>query len=434
MTERASQCILCLAALLMLAGCRGRPHETQPTAEQIVEDLPAVDGSKSSGYPEDLVKRASNDRAREPMAHPIDLSVFAVPLGEVAGYLSTLTGVGVTVLSDDNPETPLHKRPVSITVQNATLADTLEWIMRQVGAQYSWDGTGVTIANGGAHLSGDLVLSVYPLRTMRRLDKPVVGAQDVEAEKQAIFECVKGLLAGYQRIQSGSRLTRAPMGEGFVALCSERAHRRIRQILREVARGNEQLRPLPPRGDTKEIEKKLEQVTFCAYRDEHVLDILKKLSIQTDLNIGLDPRGLAHGEQTRITVNYGKASLKFTLRTIAKLCGLKAYAMEPGRGVWLHGAKRRQSPGRSLWDAGIIRSYYVEPTVKKIGIPKLMALVRQNVAPGEWSGALPAMVYAPTGRLIVFHSRDAHADLPSYLYVLEKAVASGAISDAEQDQ
>ena len=266
---------------------------------------------------------------------------------------------------------------------------------------------------------------------MRRRDKPVVGGQDIEAEKQAIFECVKELLAGYQRIESGSRFTRAPMGEGLVALCSERAHRRIRQILNEMERGNEQILPIPPQDDTKESEKKLEQVTFCSYRNEYVLDILKKLSIETDLNIGLDPRELAHGEETRITVNYGKASLKFTLRTIAKLCGLKGYVMEPGRGVWLHGDKRRQTPGRSLWDAGIIRSYYVEPSIKKIGIPKLMALVKQNAAPGEWSGALPAMVYAPTGRLIVFHSRDAHADLASYLYILEKAVASGAISGVE---
>ena len=140
MIERTSTCIWCVTVLLMIAGCPGRPRETidpTHTASPLIEDPPAADAPQHTDYPEDLLKRATNTRPRGPLDHAVNISVFAVPLGEVAGSLATLTGIGITILPHDNSGPPLHKRPVSITVQAARLSDTLEWIMRQVDAHFA---------------------------------------------------------------------------------------------------------------------------------------------------------------------------------------------------------------------------------------------------------------------------------------------------------
>jgi len=51
----------------------------------------------------------------------------------------------------------------------------------------------------------------------------------------------------------------------------------------------------------------------------------------------------------------------------------------------------------------------------RLGLPRLLQFIRENVTPGEWNGNLPAMCYAPSGRLIVFHSREGHAEIASCL-------------------
>lgn len=429
-----------LAALLQV-NCAPRRHPQPPQlparTKPGLEDLPAADRQgQGADYSKTLPELAENKRRPVgPLEQKVSFSFFGATLGDAAGTLSKLTNIGVTVLSDHETGKPLHSRRVSLTMQNARLADALDWVMRQVDARYTCDGNGIRIfcANGN-RFPGGLISRVYPLRTMKRFDAPVLGVGGIESEKAAIFECVKELLAEYLKGRPQSSLALMPQREGFVAVCSEAAHRRIAEAMHEMQRSKEKARPLNAGPDAREIEKKLEQVVFCAYRNRPALEILSKLSVESGVNIGVDPRELAQGENTKITLHYGKASLRYTLNTIAKLCKLKGYKLERARGVWLHGRRAYPAEGRTLWETGIVRSYYVEPSVDKIGLARLMELVRQNVTPDKWDNGLPAMAYAPTGRLVVFHSRAAQLRLASYLHILEQAIAAGQVTKEDNEE
>jgi len=438
MTDRLTLCAFWLLLTLTPVGCApdGRPPREAPDRSGLgAENLPAAVSPEHTGeYSEALRKLAQRSRRpRGPLDKEVTFSFLGTTLGEAAAAISKLVGDSITIVSDPEAAEPLHKRRVSLTVQKMRLAGALDWVMRLTDAYYTHDGAGVCISSrAGARFPGKLLNHMYPLRTMRLYDVPVAGIENIESEKDVTLKCVKEILREYLKSRTGSKIVMGPQREGFVALCSENAHRRIAEVLREIARGKEKTPPLGPPSTTKEIEKKLEQVTFCAFRDRPVLEILSKLSVQNGLSIGVDPRELPKGLKTRITVHYGKASLRFTLQRIVKLCGLKGYEIEPGRGVWLHGDRPYPAEARSLWETGVIRSYYVEPLVNKIGVEKVMKLVGQNVTPDRWADGLPAMAYSPTGRLIVLHTRDAHAALSSYLYILEQAISAGRITKEKQ--
>jgi len=439
MTERFTLPVACLLAALLQASCAPARYPQPPRLP--AQNAPGVDAlhahnplEQRNYPPKDAPDLVEEKQQPHPLDRRISFSFLGATLGEAVGTLSKLTDIGVTVLSDHDARKPLHTRRVSLTMQNARLADALDWIMRQVDARYTWDGSGIRVFRGnGNRFPGELVSRVYPLRTIKRFDTPVPGFENIEAEKEKTFQCIKDLLAEYLSGRPGSDLVLTPQREGFVALCSEAAHRRIAETMREMARGKEKTPPLGPVHDAGEIEKKLQQVIFCAYRDRPVLEVLSRLSVESGVSIGIDPRELAQREKTKITLHYGKASLEYTLKTIVKLCRLQGYEVEPGRGVWLHGRRAYPAEGRSLWETGIIRSYYVEPSVEKIGLAKLMDLVKQNVTPDRWGNALPAMAYAPSGRLVVFHSRAAHIRLASYLNILERAIAAGQITKPDEE-
>jgi len=351
----------------------------------------------------------------------VSISLFDLPLLEATQILSGLTGVGMTILSD-GPD--LAERRVNVTMHNAPLAHALDWIMRQVDARYTWDGTGVCIVSDEKKIyAADLVSRVYPLRTTKEYRLPHDGFPDFASERRAAVDCIRELLRAYTSRVPESKLVVADETSELVATCSEAAHRRIREVLGEIGRGEDMPAPTPP--DRPEAAGKLETIVVCTFRDEPLLRVLGELARQASVNIGVDPRELPDGADTRITLYYGKASLAFTLDTIVKLCGLQGYAVEE-QGVWLHGRRPYPAQGRLLWETGLIRSYYVEPAAKALGIPTLLKYVKQNVTPGQWSGALPAISYSPSGRLIAFHTPAGHRELASYLYVLLKSLESSA--------
>ena len=438
MTERLSLCLFCLLVVEPLAGCGSRrqqqadPPPLRPGS--VFENLPGDNSPPhKSNYTKEMLEAAERARRpRGPLDREVSFSFLGSKLSETVGTLSRLTGISMTILSGSSAPESLHARRVSLTMHNVRLADALEWIMRQVDAQYAWDGAGVCIASSREKLfSDELIEHVYPLRRMKLYDKPVIGFHDVDSEKNSILKCVKDLLAEYRKYRPKSKFVLTPQRGEFVAICSALAHQRIEEALHEMARGRETLPPLRPEANSKDIEKKLEKIVFCAYQDRPVIEILGKLSTDSGVNIGIDTRELAQGENTRITLNLAKASLRFALQQIVKLCKLEAYKIEPGRGVWLRGSRPHPADRRSLWEWGVIRSYYVEPTAKKIGLAQLIGLVKQNITPGQWRNGLPVMTHAPTGRLIVFHTRDAHADLYSYLHKLEKLVVYGELTGRE---
>ena len=357
--------------------------------------------------------------SKDPLARPVSISMIDTPLLEAAQVLSALTGIGMTVVSEGEP---LGERRVNVVAQEAQLSHALDWIARQTDSRYTWDKAGVCIASDKKRIyGGELVSRVYPLRTMTEYTLPHDGFPDFKAEREATVACIRALLGEYLSNVPDATLTVAHENGELIATCSEGAHRRIEQIFAEIGRGKANPAPAPPvRSD---IAGKLEAVVMCTFRDELVVKVLGELSKQAGVNIGVDPRDLPNGSDTRITLYYGKASLGFTLDTIVKLCKLSSYAIEE-QGVWLHGERPYPAEGRLMWETGLIKSYYVEPAAKVLGIPQMLKYIEQNVTPGQWSGGLPAMSYARTGRLVVFHSKAGHDQLSTYLHVLMNSLSA----------
>ena len=412
----------CAAAL---AGCASAP---KPGLEPVGYEAVSID--KGRGKKEDWAALRRELDEHGPPAGPLDSKV-SLPLNnmslkEAARSLSMAAGVGITVLSAGTEDPPLPGRRVSLTAAGMPLRDALDWMMRETDAWYAWEGDGVSISCDPERLyATDLESLTYPLRTMRRFSKPLIGVEDFESEKDGIFRCVAACLREYHRCRPDSELTISPSRQEFVAICSAAAHRRIRQVLGEIARCDEPLQPLQAPAGEAELSGKLDRPVQASFNDMLVPEILERLSTQSGVSLGVDVRELAAREKTRLTLALGEVPLKAALDAVVRGAGLKGYALEPGRGIWLCRGEAYRYEGRLLWDGGQIRSYYAAPIVAKVGLERLMKLIRQNVTPEQWTGDLPAMAYSPTGRLVLFHTSRGHMQALSYLHKLQKTIESG---------
>ena len=436
MIERLSACaFLCL--LLLQPGCLSRQEETLQLDKQDPESsgisTPGFEGDhsgKCDEHAQDLRKlMGDHQRPAPPSVPKVSFTFRSAPMAGVGRELSKLAGVGISVISDGKAQPPLGERRVTLRMNDAGLLDALDWITRQVDAQYSWDGHTVCIATDPDRLYNErLVEKVYPLRTMRRYDKPIIGHDDFEMEKNGIFSSVQLCLGEYLRRRPDAALTMMPSRTEFLAACSRPAHARIDEVLDEIARGKEST-PLLADLDDAELRKALDRPVRCNYKDLPALQVIKKLSGQAEVNIAVDPRELPGGELTPLTLDTGDGNLKGALDELVRRCRLKGYALEPGRGIWLRGQREYPPDGRLLWQGGLIRSYYVEPMCRKIGLVRVIRHVTQNVTPGQWGGKLPVMAYAPSGRLIVFHYRSGHVKLQAYLALLQQLIDKGLVQD-----
>jgi len=452
MNERLVRLIMLCACLLAGAGAcaeefelikdtsgpadDGSAGEVQAAGQDATDDEAEEEGPKAADATATELRELleQHRQGNPPDTRKIAFSFSNIPLATAGRELSQLAGAGVSIVSDSKPPPPLGERRVSLTMGNVELTDALDWLMRQVDGVYTRSETSICIASAPGQLDIDQVTrEVYPLRTMRRFDRPINGATDFANEQVGIFQCVKTCLAEHLRQRPEATLAVSPDHAEFIAVCTPIGHRRIGEVLREIALNDRPPQPLPgpdaaaSRSLTEALNAKLERTVRCGFDDRPVTKIISELAIEADVNIGLDPRELAGGEAMAMTLDVGKVPLKLALDTIVKRCALEGYSLEPGRGIWLHGSRYYFHSARLPWDGWLIRSYHVEPAVAKLSLPRLMAFVRENVTPGEWTGLLPAMAYAPSGRLIVFHHREAHRELESCLHRLQQQLDSGAV-------
>ena len=445
--------LLCVYLLAGASGARAEEFElikdaAGPASSAAAGDAEAAEqdasdaGDAEDGGPEPADATAKELRqlleqhrlASPPESRKIAFSFSNVTLAAAGRELAQLAGVGVSVISDPKSPPPLAERRVSLTMTNVELTDALDWLMRQVDGVYTIGNTSICIASEPGQLDIDQVVrKVYPLRTMRRFDKPVTGPADLATEQAGIYQCVKTCLAEHLRQRPDATLAISPDRREFIAVCTPTGHRRIGEVLREIALNDLPPQPLPgtdpaaSRSLTQELNAKLERIVQCRFNDRPVTKIISELAIQADVNIGLDPRELAGGEAMTMTLDAGKVPLKVALDAVAKRCALEGYSHELGRGLWLHGKRPCFHSARLPWDGWLIRSYPVEPILAKISLPRLMACVRESVTHGQWSGLIPAMAYAPSARLIVFHHTEAHREIEAYLRRLQKQVESGSL-------
>lgn len=426
MNERVVLCILCLV-MAMPAGCRVHDPDTVYAESARVESMGTEPGARPA-EPDETAKELRElleERRREtppPPAQTISFSFINTPLSAAAREISQLTGRGVSVMSGG---TSLANRRVSLAMSNVEPAAALDWIARQADGIYTINDRAICIASSPDDLYvDDLVQRIYPLRTMRLYRRPVEALADMKAERMGIYQCVKVCLADYLERRPDASLALTP-SDSFIAKCSPQAQRRIAEVLHEISLNDELTPPLPELSDA-DLQGKLKQEVHCGFKDRPVVRIIAELGVQADTSIGVDVRDLARGVETTMTLDAGKTTLKAALDAIVQSCGLKGYRLEPGHGIWLHGARKLSYSGRLPWDGWLIRSYYVEPIVTRISLPRFIELVKQNVTPEQWGATLPAMMYAPSGRLIVFHDRSAHAELESCLSSLEGSAKRGA--------
>ena len=449
MNERLVRLIILCVSLLAGAGARAEelelikdtssaPTDAQRAGEsrsQAAKDEAGQEPQAADTSAKDLQELLDEREQAQPAgARRIAFSFSNISLATAGRELSQLAGVGVSIISDPKSPPPLAERRVSLTMGNVELTDALDWLMRQVDGVYTAEGKSVCIASAPEQLDIDpLVRRVYPLRTMRRFDRPQSGVPDLVNEQMSTFLCVKTCLAEHLRERPEATLAISPDRMEFVAVCTAAAHRRIREVLREFALNDRPPQPLPgpdaaaSKALLDALNAKLDRTVRCDFDNRPVTKIVAELGIQADVNIGLDPRELPEGEAMAMTLDAGKVPLKLALDAIVNRCGFASYSLERGRGIWLNGRRHYRYSGRSPWEGWLIRSYFVGPLAGKLSPPRLMAFVRENVTPGEWSGLLPAMAYAPSGRLIVFHRQDAHRELEEYLHRLQKQVGSGAL-------
>ena len=421
MNERLALCILCLVPA-MAAGCSLHDPDSIYAESAQVESMGTEPGARPA-EPDETARELrelleEHRRQAPPPTRTISFSFANVPLATVGREISRLTGQGVSVISAGG--TSLGERRVTLTMSNVEPAVALDWIMRQVDAIYTINDRTICISDDSAELYIDrLTQVIYPLRTMRVYRRPAEKAADFRAERLGIYQCVKTCLGEYLKQRPDASIVLSPSQAEFVALCSQQAHRRINEVLREIALNDARTPPLPELSDA-ELQEKLQQNVQCDFKDRPVVEIIAELGMQSDTSIGVDPRDLPEGDAAVMTLDAGKVQLKAALDAIVRSCRLKGYELEPGHGIWLRGARGLGRTSRLPWDGWLIRSYYVEPYVAKIGLGRLIELVKQNVTPGEWGGTLPAIAYAPSGRLIAFHHRAGHDELASYVASLAR--------------
>ncbi|HUS58568.1 MAG TPA: hypothetical protein VM141_07940 [Planctomycetota bacterium] len=416
MTNLLPCIIFGLALALVQTGCSRQVHVPSyvpPPGDPASLPEPPRNAAATANDIKDMLD--ARRKTSSTLAKRISFSFRGTPLKAAVAQISAESGVGIMILFDNSVQPPLAERPLYLAMNGVELCDALDWITRQIGAIYTFDGSTISIASTtDGFFSDELVHRIYPLRTMKRYDKPVVGLEDLEFEKDAIFLCVKACLAEYLANRPDAKLMIVRSHNEFLALCSQAAHHRIAEVLYELSLGREPAPPLPA-PDVREFRKKLAGKVICAYRDQPLVEVIQKLSMQAGVNIGINPADLRAGAAELTTLLMGEAPLCDVLDEIARRHGLRDYSIEADRGVWLHGAKEYPREGRLLWESGLIRSYYVEHLVKKLGLMKLITLIKIHVTPEEWGRNLPAMVYAPSGRLIFFHRREAHAKLAAVL-------------------
>ena len=410
MNERLATVVLA-ATLALAAGCISRETGSGPVQKDATPDEAAAGVSKREVHEPIALPR----RPPEPPPPRVSFNFIDMPMSSAAREIASACRMGVSMLSDPGDPPPISQRRVTLAMHDVELPAALDWLMRQVDASYSLSERLICISTDPARLyGGALVQRVYPLGTMRRYDLPSRVPASLQAELESIFYCVRQCLAEYLARRPAARVTLSPTGTEFVAVCSDFAHRRIEQVLAEIARNKEDPPPLFVPDDAP-LRRKLTQSVQLTPGRQQVVRLVAWLGSQVDVNVGLDPRELSDGVQTTVPVEGGETTLWAALDAIVKKCGLRGYEIEPERGIWLHGARPYRQSCRVPWEGWLIRSYYVEPLQARLGLPRLLQFIRENVTPGEWNGNLPAMCYAPSGRLIVFHSREGHAEIASCL-------------------
>jgi len=418
---------------LQLAGCGANNHTQLPPdrAHRLPERDASQNGDRqpaTSRYLDDI----KPDKPASLLDRRISITFSGETLQQAIAKIAALSEISVIIISSPDGKPRLDRRTVAFAMRNAKVSAVLDWLTRQTDSVYVWNGQVVTFADDPAQLI-DLTLEqrVYPLLTMTRVS-PTTSTVDFAGERAGIVRCVKTLLAQYMKYQPNSTLTVSPQGDELVAVCSPHAHRRIAEILAEIGRTS----PLPaaPSDDgLRRVSEKTESIVNCTYEDMPVASVIALLGAQVGLNIGFDTHEIEGGIERRTDLNFGKSSLKFALEVIIRQCGLTGYALEPGNNaVWLFADPAYVRRGRLLWQTGEVRSYDVRQIVERVGVSSLHKLVEQNVIPASWGGSLPAMAYAPTGRLVVFHTRQAHAGISSYLKSLEHTIRQGIIPEIRE--
>lgn len=341
-------------------------------------------------------------RSVGPLTQGVSLSFDHELLGAVLRSITVLTGVDAAIHPEIMSPSKIEKKRITFHVADMSLRHALDWLVRQIDADYQVNDDGSVLITRG----------YMPIESAATGSFFVPGLY-LEKEAADLTAILDAAILPVTSKRDDVVIVRRMSRNLLVVQAPPPVLKRIKDIVNALG-DTKPVSPLPLPADR--LKNILDRKVLCNYRRVAVLDLIGRIRKETGLNIGFCGDLLWKRRVRReINMMLGHVSVREALDELVSRAGFERWDLEPSRGVWLYGRdeNRHRPSGEMPWYGTIVRAYPAAGLVRKKRLEEIEQAVRAVC--GRPSSATLVKYSRATGKVLVIEEPDVMRRVEEYL-------------------